>query len=107
MLWDCRILILCTVSSPFHCSGAALQVGVASHFPHVSLSPTSGPISGVLRRHLMTSLIHSAGGVWPSATDPMYRMVQWVSDIWSLYNVFLDEVGLSPMASGKHQAAAG
>lgn len=72
------------------------------HFPHISLSVTSsGSTSGVLRRHLMASVVHHGEGVWPGVTQPLYRLVQWVGDIWLLYNSFLDNLGLSSIATGK------
>ena len=85
---------------PVFYSGISIPLLSADQFPHVSLGETSAPSGGVLRRQLMTLSIHHARGVWPYMTQRLYRLVQWVVDIWLLYNNFLLQLGLSSIATG-------
>ena len=79
----------------------SLPLVAADQFPHVTLGLTHGPGCDILRRHLMTSVIHLSKGVWPSVTQPLYRLVRWVSEIWVLYKNFLEDLCFSSVATGQ------
>lgn len=83
-------------------STSVLPVVATDQFPHVSLDTTSGPAGGVLRRHLMAASVHHAGGAWPRLAQPLYRLTRWVGDIWLMYNSFVEDLGLSSMATGMY-----
>ena len=78
-----------------------LPLVATDQFPHVSLGLTHGPACQILRRHLVTSVLHHARGAWPSVTQPLYRLVRWVCEVWALYKQFLEDLSLSSVASGE------
>ncbi len=49
----------------------------------------------------MTSVVHHAQGVWPYTSQPPFRLVRWISEVWVLYNTFLMDLGLTEVPTGK------
>lgn len=82
-------------------SGETLEAVTIDQFAHVSLGLCSEPSSGVLRRHLMALLIDKKRGELPHSSDSLYRLVQWVVEIWLLYNSLMLQMDLPELTAGK------
>lgn len=81
-------------------SSKALEPAVASRFPHLTLGLGGEPCSGALHRQLMARVLHAKQGAIPHRSDELYRAVQWVWEVWLLYNHFLLRLDLPELTIG-------
>ena len=90
----------------YYCVIVLSGVGVAEsicvdQFAHISLSLFSDSCCGVLTRQLMARLIHSQSGDLPHTTQPIYRLLWWVFEVWVLFNNFMRRIGLQELTVGE------
>lgn len=69
-------------------------------FAFVLLEPFSEPSIGMLQRHLRRKLIDRCHGNVPHRSDPLYTCVQWIWNIWYLYNHVVVHLELPELVIG-------
>ncbi|KAI6654057.1 Cortactin-binding protein 2-like [Oopsacas minuta] len=72
---------------------------VRDSFSHIQCSVFDEPVSGLLNRFLMRSVISQNGGVVVKNND-LFSSLQWISEVWYLYNCYLQKYQLAELQIG-------
>ena len=99
-VYTCVLPVHIITSMHIHHSGEPLEAVTFDQFAHISLGLRTEPTSGILRRQLMMSLIDSRQGDPPHSSDPFYRLIQWLVEVWLLYNSFMLRMDLPELTAG-------
>ncbi|XP_077987160.1 cortactin-binding protein 2-like isoform X2 [Glandiceps talaboti] len=77
-----------------------LDLSAQQRFRWVHLKCDSEPVRGLLQRYLRRRLIHKYRGKLPTASDPVYKAVEWICGVWHRLNACLAKLGLSELVLG-------
>ena len=72
---------------------------VRDSFSHIQCSVFEEPVSGLLNRFLMRSVISQSGGTVVKNND-LFSSLQWISEVWYLYNCYLQKYQLVELQIG-------
>eukprot|EP00800_Vazella_pourtalesii_P015255 TRINITY_DN408_c0_g1_i3.p1 TRINITY_DN408_c0_g1~~TRINITY_DN408_c0_g1_i3.p1 ORF type:complete len:1128 (-),score=313.61 TRINITY_DN408_c0_g1_i3:239-3622(-) len=78
---------------------SGLSQVVRDCFSHIQCSVFDEPVSGLLNRFLMRSVISQNGGVVAKNND-LFSSLQWISEVWYLYNCYLQKYQLAELQIG-------
>ena len=72
---------------------------VRDSFSHIQCSVFEEPVAGLLNRFLMRSIISQSGGMVVKNND-LFSSLQWISEVWYLYNCYLQKYQLVELQIG-------
>ena len=78
---------------------SGLSPVVRDSFSHIQCSVFDEPVSGLLNRFLMRSVISQSGGIVVKNND-LFSSLQWISEVWYLYNCYLQKYQLVELQIG-------
>ena len=78
---------------------SGLSQMVRDHFSHIQCSVFEEPVCGLLNRFLMRSVISQSDGV-VIKNNELFSSLQWVSEVWYLYNCYLQKFQLPELQIG-------